>query len=167
MATAPEDYPHGNPIFAGRALTLASTSCETPAPPKQRPVPPIVGEIIGKLGLRYRPTTGTADLEAHAEALKLLCEDCADIPPHLLDAAAREWVREQRFMPRASELRALARETRSAEIRGSDFAGQQLQDHCDKLNESEARLESSRRWRVVGEAPKRQVAAHQLGHAGA
>lgn len=157
MATAPDNF--GNPIFAGRALTPVSASYDEPRQPKSKAVPPVIAEIISKLGLRYRPLSGAADLEAHAEALKLLCEDVADMPPTLLDQAARQWARENRWMPKASELRDLARAIRSSEARGSDFALEQLQAHCDKLNEGEMRMGSSRRWKVTGDASSRQVSA--------
>lgn len=132
---------HDNPIlqpvrhYADRALTQASTYSAPPSAPSKPTVavPPVIGEIIGKLGLRYRPS-GAADLEAHAEAIKLLAEDVADVPPPLLDEAAKRWAREQRFMPRASELREMARKVQSDRIQGTDAAGQQLQAHCDSLN---------------------------------
>lgn len=132
---------HDNPIlrpigdFADRALTQPSTYSEPPSAPSKPSVdvPPVIGEIIGKLGLRYRPS-GQADLLAHAEAIKLLSEDCADIPAQLLDPAAKQWARESKFMPKASELRELARKIQSDRLKGTDFAGQQLQEHCDKLN---------------------------------
>lgn len=93
----------------------------------------MIGEIIGKLGLRYRPS-GAADLEAHAEAIRLLAEDVADVPAQLLDPAARKWAQTSKFMPKASELRELARSIQSDRIKGTDYAGDQLQEHCDKLN---------------------------------
>lgn len=132
---------HDNPIlrpigdYADRALTRPSTFSAPPSAPS-RPtvaVPPVIGEIIGKLGLRYRPS-GAADLEAHAEAIRLLAEDCADIPAQLLDAAAKQWARESKFMPKASELRELARQAQADRIKGSDFALQQLEEHCALLN---------------------------------
>lgn len=61
-------------------------------------------EIIGKLGLRYPPASNT-DREAHAARIALLAEDCADLDPQWLDAAAREWAKSEPFMPRACELR--------------------------------------------------------------
>jgi hypothetical protein len=89
--------------------TLPSTFFEQPASPKRRPtVPAAIGRVIAELGLRYRPSA-QADLEAHAEALRLLSEDVADVPPNYLEAAARKWVRESKFMPKASELIELAR----------------------------------------------------------
>lgn len=151
MATDPND-PTLNPIFEGRVLIHPSTYSEQPGKPKRKNVPPAVGRIIGELGLRYRPAVA-ADLEAHAEALRLLCEDVSDIPAHLLQAAADRWVRENRFMPKASELVALARGQVSIATRGTDSGLKQLQDHCDRLN----RLENGMRWHVVGEAPNRRV----------
>lgn len=64
--------------------------------------------LIGELGLRYRPSA-QADLEDHATALALLTMDVADIPAHLLELAIRDWVRESHFMPKASDLIALAK----------------------------------------------------------
>lgn len=133
MATQYQDTPEGNPLFAGRALTRLSTCDEQPSQPKRATVSPIVGEIIANLGLRYRPS-GTADLEAHAQTLILLGEDCADMPPPLLDAAAKRWARESKFMPRASELREMARVIQGEAVRGTDIGEQQLIDHCAKLN---------------------------------
>jgi hypothetical protein len=133
MATQFQEYPEGNPIFAGRALTPLSTCSEQPEQPKRATVPPIIGEIIGNLGLRYRPS-GTADLEAHAQTLILLGEDCADMPPPLLDAAAKRWARESKFMPRASELREMARIIQGEAVRGTDIGEEQLLNHCAKLN---------------------------------
>lgn len=62
---------------------------------------------MGKLGLRY-PPANSVDRESHAARVALLAEDCADIAPHLLDAAARDWARREPFFPRACELRDLA-----------------------------------------------------------
>lgn len=59
---------------------------------------------MGNLGLRYPPASST-DREAHAARVYLLAEDCADIDPIWLDAAAREWVKREPFFPRACELR--------------------------------------------------------------
>lgn len=89
--------------------TLPSISSERLASPKKRPiVPAATGRVIAELGLRYRPSV-QADLEAHAEALRLLSEDVADVPANYLEAAARKWVRESKFMPKASELIEMAR----------------------------------------------------------
>lgn len=92
----------------------------------------MIAEIIANLGLRFQ--SGAVDPEAAAEILRLLAEDCADIPAQLLDPAAKQWARESKFMPKASELRELSRQIQKDRLAGSDVAGQQLQDHCDKLN---------------------------------
>jgi hypothetical protein len=154
MASAPDDYQHGNPIFAGRALTLPSTSSTPPEPPKKRSVPAAVGRIIGELGLRFRPAA-QADLAAHAERLRLLTEDVADIPPHLLEAASKRWVSENRFLPTAAELGALARGQLCDEVRGTDHGLRQLQGHCDQLNAMG--FTGSDPWVVIGHAPNRRV----------
>lgn len=155
MATAPNDEWMENPIFAGRVPTLPSTySAPRVEPKKRKTVPPVIGRIIGELGLRYRPALA-ADLEAHAEALRLLSEDVADVPPHLLEDAAKRWVRDNRFMPKASELIALAKGRLSSDIKGTDFGVQQLQAHCDRLFEIS---KGRQRWEIVGEEPNRTIA---------
>lgn len=152
MATALTDPL--KPAFAGRALTPLSTCSEPPVTPRaRRMVPPVIGEIIAKVGLRYRPI-GLADLEAHAEALVLLGEDCADIPADLLDEAVRLWAQSNKYMPKASDLRGLARNVRNRARAASDFGGQQLQCHCDRLNQ----LNWCRgQWQVVGDGEDRRI----------
>lgn len=150
------DNPLLKPAFAGHVPTLPSTYSAQPEPRKSM-VPPIVGEIIGKLGLRYRPS-GQADLEAHAEALALLSEDCADVPPALLDRAAKSWARSERFMPRAAELLQRARDLQKTDLAGTDYGAQKLMEYCAELNERELRMGRSVRWQVVGKAPNRSIA---------
>lgn len=65
--------------------------------------------LIGELGLRYRPSA-QADFEEHAASLALLAIDVADVPPDYLEMAVRKWSRESKFMPKASELIALAQQ---------------------------------------------------------
>jgi len=62
---------------------------------------------VAKLGLRYRPSV-QADLEAHAGAIALLAQDLADIPPDLLDRAINQHVARSPYLPKASDLIALA-----------------------------------------------------------
>lgn len=77
---------------------------------KQKPkVPAKVREIILELGVRYRPSS-PAEQQAHREKLEYLCEDLADIPPTNLKRAADDWVRTQRWLPKASELADLVRD---------------------------------------------------------
>lgn len=59
---------------------------------------------MGKLGLRYPPAS-SVDRDAHAARVALLAEDCADIDAEWLDTAAREWAKNEPFMPRACEMR--------------------------------------------------------------
>jgi enoyl-CoA hydratase/carnithine racemase len=120
--------------------------------------------IIQELGLRYLPSGQAAD--QHRAKIALLAQDCADVPPHLLERAAQLWARERQFLPKAPELIALAQSLlnnvpRKAEA-GSDHALAQLQAHCDLLNESEERMRSNRRWFVNGQAPKRYVDVREI-----
>lgn len=73
--------------------------------------------IILELGLRYRPAAAD-QLEAHQAKLAALISDLADLSPLMLERAAHHWVRQSAFMPKTSDLLALARNFASAE-RGS------------------------------------------------
>ncbi len=156
MAAAPQDEWMDNPVFAGRALIPLSTSSDRQTEQRQqpRPVPPGVGKVIGELGLRYRPANN-ADLEAHAERLLLLTLDLMDVPVSLLEQAARQWVRENHFMPKASELLALCRDDVRNRTAGTDYGADQLQAHCDRLNAMNGGREG---WRVIGEKGHRTIA---------
>lgn len=152
METVNPIFDRGITRFVGTDPTPASIFSERPAPPS---VSPIVTEIIANLGLRYRPSS-QADLEAHAESILLLSQDVRDVPPKYLDAAAKKWARESRFMPKASELLDLSRKLAKDDVAGSDAAGAQLQAHCDRLNG----LNNGRDgWRVIGKAPNRTIAS--------
>ena len=101
----------GNPIlerYADRAPIPASTSSSEQPRSSQR-IPPAIQKIIAELGLRYRPSA-QADLEAHAATLALLCRDLADLPPHLLERAAREWAVRSPYLPKASDLAGMCRD---------------------------------------------------------
>jgi hypothetical protein len=87
------------------------------AAPLPRSVPSAVKRIILELGLRYRPAAAD-QLEAHQAKLAALISDLADLSPPVLERAARHWVRQSAFMPKTSDLLALARSFACAE-RGS------------------------------------------------
>lgn len=148
------DLPQPIAHFADRALTPASPSSAPPSAPKPRRkvVPPRVGKIVGELGLRFRPAAN-ADLEAHAETIRLLAEDLADVPISLLEAAAGRWATTKPFLPRASELIDLAGEIGASMVRGTQAATDQLQAHCDRLNARD----TVNFWFVAGTAPDRRV----------
>jgi hypothetical protein len=93
------NLPATSPAYEDIGPTRRLTSSEQRVPPK-------IARIIGELGLRYRPSA-QADLEAHAASLALLARDVADVDPARLECAANHWARTEKFMPRASELRAL------------------------------------------------------------
>ena len=69
-------------------------------------VPSAVKRIILELGLRYRPAAAE-QIEPHQAKLVAMMGDLADLPPALLERAARHWVRQSAFMPKASDLVAL------------------------------------------------------------
>lgn len=129
-----------------------STFSEHPSVRSRTNVPPVIAEIVANLGLRYLPS-GQADREAHAKSLELLCEDLADVPAPLLDDAARRWAKEEKFMPRASEIRDMARRIQGERTKGTAAADDQLQRQCDTLNAKNVDWH----WAVAGTAPNRTV----------
>jgi len=161
MATAPQDEWMANPIFEGRALIPLSTFSDRQTEQRPRPVPPAVGKVIGELGLRYRPANN-ADLEAHAERLRLLTMDVMDVPVSLLEQAAKRWVRDNHFMPKASELLALCKDDVRSRTAGTDHGFQQLQAHCDRLNEMNDGRDG---WHVIGEEGHRTIATRRESRA--
>lgn len=101
------------------------------------------------MGLRYRPSA-QADLADHAAGLALLANDLADIPAEYLDRAIRQWARENKFMPRASELAEIAQGMIRKEG-GSKF---DPHAHCRHGNAHLAELgRSDLRWIVVNGQP--------------
>lgn len=102
--------------FEDRDQTLPSTCSSRPSE-SYRPKPSAkVRDLIGRLGLRYRPTNA-ADLGAHAASLALLAEDVAEVPADLLERAIAEHVASSPWMPKAADLIRIAqdieRETRA------------------------------------------------------
>lgn len=97
---------------------------------------------MGKLGLRYPPAS-SVDRDAHAARVALLAEDCADIDPEWLDAAAREWAKREPFMPRACELRenalAIGRITRRDRILPAPVRPVAVKPEAPPLTEDEIR----------------------------
>lgn len=122
--------------------TRLSTSTSPPKPSLPRNPPAKIKALIAELGLRYRPTAQT-DLQAHAALLALLTQDVADLPPDRLDRAIREWVRTQRFMPRAAELVALCQADQQAEAKSARTTGDPLDEARQWVAQRNARLRSS------------------------
>lgn len=67
-------------------------------------------DLVGRIGLRYRPNDRT-DLVSHRGKLAILLEDLADIPIKYLEMAEAKWVRSAKgkWMPTAADLIELAR----------------------------------------------------------
>jgi len=128
--------------FGAHALTQASTSSEQPNAKSQ--IDPETKKIIAKLGLRYRPAAA-ADLEAHAHLIGLLTTDVAHLSPSVLDQATRQWVSAKAFMPKASELLALASEIMKRRINEDreHRPGETSWSRANRLLEAEGR---SVRW---------------------
>jgi hypothetical protein len=108
-----------------------------------------VGQVVGELGLRY-PASHHIDPAAHAERLALLCEDLADVPIKALEWAADEWAKTSAFLPKASDIRALAR--RYAEVGGKQIPTD-LDEYCAAMNKRWI----GRWYSVVGEGKDRRI----------
>lgn len=108
--------------------------------------------VIGELGLRF-PASQHIDPEAHAGRLALLCRDLADVPVDALEWAADEWAKESAFLPKASELRSIAR--RYAAVDGKPIPTE-LGAYCDYLNRR-----FSHRWYFIVEEGERRCLNHE------
>ena len=64
-------------------------------------------KVILAIGLRFRPQAANMQ-EAHSAKLAALLADTVDVPADLLDRAATEWSRANRWMPTAADLIRLA-----------------------------------------------------------
>ena len=153
-------------INAQRAMTAFAEADQTPPSTSstrpERPVPPVIAEIIAKMAVRY-PPSGQADLTGRAERLLLLSQDVADVPARYLEAAVKKLARESVFMPKAAELIAAAREARDAELgqrAGESDTRAHLQALCDRYNALERGPGCSRtaQWTVVGSGPGISIA---------
>lgn len=122
--------------------TLPSTSADKPSENLQPSAKTKL--IIADLGLRYRPAN-QADLESQAHLLALLAIDVADVEPIILDQAARQWAKNSPFLPKASDLRALAEKIvkRQTDDRRATTQGE---NPYDRANEKLRVGGSSHRW---------------------
>lgn len=109
-------------------------SCRPTAKPAKKSVPSATKRLILELGLRYRPGSTDA-LEGHQAKLTALMLDLADIPPAALERAIGRWVMKSPYLPKASELVELARDT------GDHSADRNSRENAQKLaNLANARL---------------------------
>lgn len=112
------------------ALPLPTSSTEQAQRRNWKPrVSAATTKIIAEIGLRYRPAA-TVDLPDHHSRLAMLAQDLADIPPDLLERAARDHARQSNFMPKAAELIELAQ----GYVNGAASNSMGLQEQCDVLN---------------------------------
>jgi hypothetical protein len=102
------DNPILNNAWQDIGPTPASPSSPAPTKMSEPKVSAETKRVIGELSLKY-PVSGAVSPAEHASQLALLCRDLIDIPPHILRQAAEKWAKESRWMPKASELRDMAR----------------------------------------------------------
>lgn len=79
--------------------------------------------------------------------LALLTQDVADMPPDRLDRAIRQWVRTQRWMPRAADLVAACQADQRAEMSGKRNGADPVDDARDWVAQRNARLASDPKGR--------------------
>lgn len=109
--------------------------------------------IVGTIGLRYPPASGT-DPQQHAAQLALLASDVAHVPPEYLDRAAKEWAGKSPYMPKASELIGLAQAYvgRTTGPRG----GYGSQEYLDRANQNCSRVDLEWYYDLGGNMQLRQ-----------
>ncbi len=73
---------------------------------------PLIRQAILELATRYRPNRPD-ELEPFQARIALLTKDLAHVNPHALKDAADEWAQRERWLPKASELIDLIRESRA------------------------------------------------------
>lgn len=87
--------------------------------------------IINNLARRF-PVPGGVSIEVHKDRIRALAEDCADIDPVVLKAAADQAARECTFLPSAAELRHFAKE--ETDRRNGVRSGTWLEDRMRRFN---------------------------------
>jgi hypothetical protein len=135
--------------------TQRSTCSSKPnANSKPKPSAKIRG-LIGRLGLRYHPAN-SADLASHQAMLLLLAEDLAHVDPEMLERAINKHVAKSPYMPKASQLIALAQ----AEIAPRTS----LQAYADVLTDERFSRENGWRWSVSTDGQNRKyLDRHDIG----
>lgn len=144
-----------NPIFQRRGssetgqMTRYSQPSEKPTQTAQRRVPAGIRKMVLELGFRFRPSAAD-DVKAHTAKLEIMAADLADVPEHALSLAISEWIRTEKFMPKAAELIALAREVvKPAAISAQAFCDQRNAGLTDKS------FETGKEWYVDGDGSPR------------
>ncbi len=144
-----------NPIFQRRgssetaAMTRYSPPSEKPTQTAQRRVPAGIRKMILELGFRFRPS-GADDVKAHTAKLEIMAADLFDVPEHALSLAISEWIRTEKFMPKAAELIALARDA----VKPGAISAQAW---CDQRNAGmpDKSQDRGKEWYVDGEGSAR------------
>lgn len=104
------DNPMEGRQIAGQTLSWMH-SPEQPQRPQQPNVHPLIRQAVLELATRYRPNR-PEELEPFQARIALLTKDLAHVNPHALKDAADEWARRERWLPKASELIDLIKESR-------------------------------------------------------
>lgn len=104
--------------------------------------------MILEMGFRFRPSAAD-DVKVHTAKLEIMASDLADVPQAALDYAIREWIRTKQFMPKASELIAMAHD--HVQARAAPAAPYSQQAWCDQRNANIVRdpeVKDEKEWYV-------------------
>lgn len=114
------DSPMEGREIAGQTLSWMHSPAPQPKP-ETLSVHPLIRQAVLELATRYRPHNA-AENEPFQAKVALLTKDLAAVNPHALKAAADEWAQRERWLPKASELIALMKETRGPNGKEIDLA---------------------------------------------
>lgn len=114
------DSPMEGREIAGQTLSWMHSD-EPRERPKSLNVHPLIRQAVLELATRYRPNNA-AENEPFQAKVALLTKDLATVNPHALKAAADEWAQRERWLPKASELIALMKESRGPNGKEIDLA---------------------------------------------
>lgn len=96
--------------IAGQTLSWMRSPEQQPKP-ESLSVHPLIRQAVLELATRYRPNNA-AENEPFQAKVALLTKDLALVNPHALKDAADEWARREKWLPKASELIDLIKESR-------------------------------------------------------
>jgi len=140
-----DDYAD-NPAFRDYSVpTPYEPRSQTPSPrkPPSANVPAAIRRIILDLSLRFQPTD-EQKRAAFNDRVALLAADCANVPPSLLDQAAKRWIASgDGFLPTASALIKLAQQAQSEGIERSAGTRDWYRIYLEKAVLRNAELASS------------------------
>lgn len=164
------DSPMEGREIAGQTLSWMHSD-EPRRKPQQPNAHPLIRQAVLELATRYRPNR-PEELEPFQARIALLTKDLAHVNPQALKDAADEWARRERWLPKASELIDLIRESRGPGGNEVDLAAKY---NARLTSEGKAGMkwiyDRGGQLKLIGtnpwEAPRRElIPARDEGHGG-